>query len=370
MSLSSKSTERLDYLDSLRGIAALIVLIFHTNDFICNTVYRTEYNQSIVNILRCFFNGIDAVSFFFVLSGFVLSYSYFKSDKEFDYTNYVIKRFLRLFPLYLFVILFAVLFRYTNNEYNSIMSLLKELFLFNNHHPFLPHGWSLSIELVMSLILPFFFILLKQVNVKYIFPMLLVTLFSFAFISAFLFHFILGLFLALVYLNKISFSFKIKYLLFLFPLVLLIHNMRYIAILVPQTKLIFVYLGYLLGIKQELYFFYLSAISSSIIIIMAFKIEWFKKILNISPLRFLGKISYGVYLIHYVLILHVLKQFNYLWNVGDNVLTFILANCLLIIVTVTASTFTYYFIEQPFIALGKRWTTAKTLVPKLENIKN
>jgi peptidoglycan/LPS O-acetylase OafA/YrhL len=60
------TTNRIQYLDSIRGLAALSVVIFHC---ISNHWgYRTDAKISFL-----LFNGSDAVSLFFVLSGLVLT---------------------------------------------------------------------------------------------------------------------------------------------------------------------------------------------------------------------------------------------------------------------------------------------------------
>ncbi|MEY5049346.1 MAG: hypothetical protein RLZZ175_2705, partial [Bacteroidota bacterium] len=92
---------KLDYLDSLRGIAAFVVVIGHTNDsFKSDDKYLFEF---FFNFLcnYTFFNGHYSVCVFFVLSGFVLSYSYFRN---FDF-DYVIKQSIKRFPRLLLPVL-------------------------------------------------------------------------------------------------------------------------------------------------------------------------------------------------------------------------------------------------------------------------
>lgn len=62
---SSPPKPRFDILDGLRGVAALMVVIFHLSEaFSYDPVYK-HLNH-----------GFLAVDFFFVLSGFVVSYAY------------------------------------------------------------------------------------------------------------------------------------------------------------------------------------------------------------------------------------------------------------------------------------------------------
>ena len=59
------SKPRYEILDGLRGVAALMVIIFH-----CLETYIPMFGTQIVN------HGYLAVDFFFVLSGFVIGYAY------------------------------------------------------------------------------------------------------------------------------------------------------------------------------------------------------------------------------------------------------------------------------------------------------
>ena len=72
---------RIEYLDSIRGIAAMMVVVYHFIGW--RWAERTMFHVS-----SMFFNGADAVSFFFVLSGFVLSFKYLQSDKKIQKANY------------------------------------------------------------------------------------------------------------------------------------------------------------------------------------------------------------------------------------------------------------------------------------------
>src|ERR1700761_6810746 len=81
-------------LDSWRGIAALLVSLFHLN------LYSVIYPLDFVR------NAYLFVDFFFVLSGFVITYSYGDRLKTLgDLGTFAIKRFGRLWPLHVVVLL-------------------------------------------------------------------------------------------------------------------------------------------------------------------------------------------------------------------------------------------------------------------------
>ena len=85
------------YLESLRGIAALNVAMYHAS---------LVGGESFI-VTNSFVKNADLmVDFFFVLSGFVIAYNY--SDRIFNFaslTQFQTKRFLRLYPLHFLTLL-------------------------------------------------------------------------------------------------------------------------------------------------------------------------------------------------------------------------------------------------------------------------
>lgn len=88
---------RLEKLEALRGFAALYVVFFHT---LPQKIYLAG-----INVGAIFRFGPEAVIVFFVLSGFVIKYTFERSaDKSFRY--YFIRRFIRLYiPLFFIFLL-------------------------------------------------------------------------------------------------------------------------------------------------------------------------------------------------------------------------------------------------------------------------
>ncbi|WP_447781020.1 acyltransferase family protein [Pseudomonas plecoglossicida] len=93
-------------LDSLRGIAALIVLFSHTT---IAGLYKVEPLWSIIKWtpLKVFWSGHQAVILFFMLSGFALTRMW-QAMNERGYGVYVVSRVLRLYPPYLASIALAL----------------------------------------------------------------------------------------------------------------------------------------------------------------------------------------------------------------------------------------------------------------------
>lgn len=94
---------RLAFIDGLRGGAAFLVMLFHAT----NTVSNYPVNQLIRGSGAY---GILGVSVFFVISGFIIPYSLWRSGYVFSthWKNFLRKRMLRLAPAYVFSIVFTV----------------------------------------------------------------------------------------------------------------------------------------------------------------------------------------------------------------------------------------------------------------------
>lgn len=89
-SMSKKLKERNIYLDYLRGIAAICVLLFH---------YTTRYDQLFTHKEQYFFYlplGGHAITAFFLISGY---FAINQIECE-QFKRYIVKRFFRLYPVY------------------------------------------------------------------------------------------------------------------------------------------------------------------------------------------------------------------------------------------------------------------------------
>jgi peptidoglycan/LPS O-acetylase OafA/YrhL len=144
-------------LDAFRGLAAMMVVLYHSQFFV-----STQPNAFVLN------SGIF-VDFFFVLSGFVMAYSYLERIKNgFGFVRYTILRFARLYPLHLFTLLLWVPFVLAKALFyhqgigatdplvaNTFASFLQNLFLMQGvganiswNYP----SWSVSVEFLTYLL--------------------------------------------------------------------------------------------------------------------------------------------------------------------------------------------------------------------------
>jgi peptidoglycan/LPS O-acetylase OafA/YrhL len=91
---------RLHHLDSLRGIAAVVVMLHH---------WRDMFTVSPVTLfLVPAFAGPNSVKLFFVLSGFVLSLPYW-CGRQSSYDKYLVRRICRIYLPYAGAVVIAVI---------------------------------------------------------------------------------------------------------------------------------------------------------------------------------------------------------------------------------------------------------------------
>jgi len=139
-------------LTSLRFFAALLVVIFHYN------LTRTLFPAFIAN------HGYDAVTFFFVLSGFILTYVYgvpLGGALNVSVRRFMIARLLKICPTYYLAILIVALLFAIAGTLNQLASIQTGLVL-SMVQSWIPQfslslnppAWSLSNEMVFYLLFP------------------------------------------------------------------------------------------------------------------------------------------------------------------------------------------------------------------------
>ena len=92
-------------LHGLRCIAALMVIVTHIE------LFKARYGlPNIYHFNKDF--GVYGVDFFFVLSGFLITYLLFKEDDKFGFINlkfFYLRRIFRIWPLYYLLIIIVFL---------------------------------------------------------------------------------------------------------------------------------------------------------------------------------------------------------------------------------------------------------------------
>ncbi|MER9969304.1 acyltransferase [Mesorhizobium sp. M0060] len=101
-----RSAEQLDSLTSCRFVAAMAVVLFHSGSTaIASSSFMPIFIKNVIS------NGYIGVSFFFVLSGFILAYVYYSKINEYDFVySFFSARVARIYPVYFGSTLFAAIF--------------------------------------------------------------------------------------------------------------------------------------------------------------------------------------------------------------------------------------------------------------------
>jgi peptidoglycan/LPS O-acetylase OafA/YrhL len=350
---------RFHHLDSARGIAALMVALYHLLGGYGNhrIMGKTEFN-----IVSTIFNGDGAVSFFFVLSGFVLSYRYFLDDSLPNYPKYIIARIFRLFPAYWFMLLVFILYINRNGYEGSLpwADYIREASMCHNFSPLLGLAWSLNIELPASILLPIF-IVAAQREIRYMYYLLPIVLVFHFFIPGFFFNFVLGIIVAYwlaktpIQIEQIYHWLK-KYRWFTLPMILMTFSLGHIWKLIFRTPLE----GYdwfkdYTGID----FYNISGIASCFILIVILQSKTLCSFLNKSVFLFLGKISYSLYICHWFFLFTFVGPHHDAWKAQfqlNDVSATVLVSFATLVISLIFATFMYYFIEKPFIHWGRKLT--------------
>jgi exopolysaccharide production protein ExoZ len=95
----------LDSIQSLRAVAALIVVLFHSHIGYASSYLAASFD----NEAYIFGFGKVGVHVFFVISGYIMYRTNFGSSRDFNAKHFILKRFLRVYPVYwAFVLMYVV----------------------------------------------------------------------------------------------------------------------------------------------------------------------------------------------------------------------------------------------------------------------
>ena len=170
---------RIKSLDSLRGIAALIVVLYHSVYTVNLGTFSTQnswiYGLEKLLLFPAKF-GESAVFLFMALSGYVLAFAYEKYQ-FLGFKNWVNWRFLRLLPLYYASLLVSGLICYLLFKTSLItMPQFLHYYLFSNSTIYSgpnPPLWSLTVEIILSTLFLIILRFSKLIGQRYIFFVLL-----------------------------------------------------------------------------------------------------------------------------------------------------------------------------------------------------
>jgi peptidoglycan/LPS O-acetylase OafA/YrhL len=351
--------KRYKSLDGLRGILALLVMLFHS---------LQNYPD-----IKVWIPASACVTVFFVLSGFVLTISPIKNLKAYDWISYYISRLIRLL-LPCFAILticvmadfvlhfFGVALKDSMFNSGDFLSTLRyvlsqyDIFFYHVNEPFEAAPkydgalWSMTWELLFSLMLPIFLIiasLFKSTKVKITGIVIVVAISGIGALIGYrplryLPIFLVGCILATILVKNAETSKTSKRLKFISIIVLIVLA----AVCFEARTFIDQYYNSFFPFTEL--FTMLWVVGGVILIILALKYSIISKILKLAPINFLGRISFSLYITH-------ICSLQFVWLILDRLSLpkFVSAPITIIFILVVAYAF-HKFIEQPSMRLGKK----------------
>lgn len=325
-------TSRLAPLEACRGIAAVVVLVFHFFMGFALPQKEAIVGQSF-NVL---INGAGAVLFFFTLSGFVLCWNYFHSNHESSLLPSIIKRWPRLaLPVILSTLMSWVLFKlncfyfltaamlskspwlqtfgYANWPTNFSMSFNGAIIqgattFFTGIVSYNSSLWTMKPELIGSLVIYLLATFLKKYQFSLFTYMALLMLFIFLTIAIFpyLLPFVFGIFLAYalarhpIKIHKISSFGVLGFGIFLLGYEVSEKNYAWVRLIEGPML-----------ITQNIQIILLSIGSICVIFAVMTNVSYYN-FLNNQFSAWLGKLSFPLYLIH-VLVMCSFSSWFYIY---------------------------------------------------------
>ncbi len=334
------------YLTSLRGLAALLVVFFHVKHYLL--AFSEEFWFWFVK------NGFLAVDFFFLLSGFILAYTYHARMSDLTlqkFFTFMGLRFARIYPLHLLVLLLFVLVplahwitgRELPEQGFSLASFFAKLFLMDTwwtgyFETWNVPSWSISAEWMAYLLFPVLLYLCQTLKKGFI-PLGLLALSALMIVTfklrgeasigqdinnlgvlRCLIEFCMGI---LVF--RLSASFRIG------------QGAGYLLLI---AALLAFYAGVKAGISD---YYFAPLCFAGILLGLISTSGVIHRALSIKPLVYIGEISYSIYMVHYW-VLYMMTMF--FLETGE--IPSLIWIGLYTLATIVFSAFTYHFVEVPF----------------------
>lgn len=323
-----KMNSRLFEIDALRGLAALAVVIYH---------YSTRYDEIFghqKNDYLGFSHGYLGVHLFFIISGFVIFMTVKKTKSVSDFAK---KRAIRLYPAYIVAVIITYLLVIWSDLEGRKISFFEAVFnltMFQGFIPGIKHVdgayWSLTVELTFYILIGIllYFGLIKRI-----------ILFSSLWLLVSVGVQILNLVASENMITKVLSYYAIADYSYLFVAGIMFYLIREKS----EVK------HYIILLSCLVYCFAFNGLWDSIIITLFF-ITFYCAIsgklgfLNVAPLRFLGAISYSLYLVHQNIGYIVIDSIEKMGLVHE---VYLIIPLLVSILIATGLT---YYIEKPTIS--------------------
>ncbi|HVS93964.1 MAG TPA: acyltransferase [Mucilaginibacter sp.] len=320
---------RIKHVDVLRGIAAILVTFFHLTGGIALSEQTASYGKY----------GYLGVELFFVISGFILPFSMYKTHyTQHNFWRFILKRVIRIYPAYVAVMLLGILLPYFTGR--TVLPLLPTLthFVFLNSILRLnwisPVFWTLAIEFQYYLLIGVLFKFLNKSNLGsalFIFSIVMLSIFLKN--DAYIFHW---------------FGF--------FGLGILIYNRRFTdmplklfwtSFIILTTAIVFVN-----GIPE--------AIAGCFAFLFIMYAKFDKRNMFNAVALWLGAISYSLYLVHWEIGRSAIVFARHLAFINSSEMLRVAFGTLF---SILAAGILYKLIEQPSMRLSSKIKYKKDTIP-------
>jgi len=355
--MNQTNTKHLYELDFVRCIAILLVVFFHFGLYL-------DFIPGYFTIVRA---GSMGVQLFFILSSFLLSQQFVKSQlKNIAFPSikdYVLKRILRIVPLFLLssLVLFFIRFREVDTSFSSIIHYV----FFLEDLRINPVVWSLFIEMRFYLALPLIFLLIKKMDNPWATRILILILLLSSYATRYLIYqgidvgsiaglwgtmflenldcFMLGIIAA--YANEYYKS-KVFWKIPLLATLVLLLAMVYCSLSYYPTDN---------RIIKQVFLYPIFNISWVAIIFVLLQLKKFEMtgVINKPIFIYLSTLSYGIYIWH-LSIRHYMLAFAEYFTVIESPLFYLSQFILSWLVTLVISHFVYYYFELPIMNSRKK----------------
>ena len=347
--------QRIKNIDTFRAIAAIVVMIGHIELF-----RKNNLGNSLVDYVP---NGHTAVMMFFVISGFLISYLLTKEKQKFgtvSVKDFYVRRVLRIFPLYYLVLVLSSLFFNALPEVRVIA--FATMLLPNVSHAIgcgwsvSPQIWSIGVENLFYIVFP---LLVLLIPTKRMIPVLMVLIIGLALLphvidfvnirtlqSESLAHFNQKFF----YCNKFD-SIAIGCLVgFAYASGHKMMNVLYNKWLFGLCLLAAIVLWFG-NIETKHFNDELMSVLFAVVILNVCTNERMNICFENRISKFLGRISYGIYMYHWIILLLAFKIFP----LTDSVLSTICLDGFVIVTTILVAWLSFETYEKFFLNLKKRF---------------
>ena len=320
-------TGKITYLDGLRGIAAINVMIMHFFIVLVPaTIYSDRMPSHLGNIEPIFSStplgligaGNFSVCIFFVLSGYVLTQKYFKTKDRNIIISSAVRRYIRLFvpvlaaTILAFVLASTGVFHYYieavtisgNNNYANYWTFTPDIVeaikhamwgtFFKGDDTYNPVLWTMTIEFYGSMLVFVLAFLFGTLRARWTFYLAAAVLFF----NTYYLAFVIGMGLADIFTSKKSiFKTGNKIILGIILVSGLFIGSYPVGLVTGDSLYGFLNNGLFQTPKLTYHIF-----GAGMIIYVLLNSLWLQNIFSSPVPVFLGKISYSLYLIHFLVI--------------------------------------------------------------------